>query len=96
MQYINLEETVYFWFGSNDTSGSGADGASAVYDVRLGGAASSAAPTLSGNATLLSHANYPAGAYEIAVAATAANGFAAGNSYSVFCTLAVDSHCRRG
>lgn len=91
MQYINLEETVYFWFGANDTSGSGNDGASAVYDVRLGGAASSAAPTLSGNATLLSHADYPAGAYEIAVAATSANGFAVNGSYAVFCTLAVDS-----
>lgn len=91
MQYVTLEDTVYFWFASNATSGSGDDGASAVYDVREGGAASDAAPTLSGSATLLSHANYPAGAYEVAIAATAANGFAANKTYGVFCTLAVDS-----
>jgi hypothetical protein len=40
---------------------------------------------------LLSHASYPAGCYEVAVAATTANGFASGNTYGVFCTLAVDS-----
>ena len=91
MQNRTLEDTVYFWIGANDTSGSGNDGASAVYDVRLAGAAADAIPTLSGSATLLSHANYPAGAYEIAVAATNANGFAADGIYSVFCTLAVDS-----
>jgi len=90
-QYATLEDTVYFFFGANDTSGSGADGATPVYDVRLGGAAADAAPTLSGNATLLAHANYPAGAHEVAIAATAANGFAAGNTYGVFCTLLVDS-----
>ena len=89
--YATLEETVYLFFGSNDTSGSGADGATPVYDVRLGGAAADAAPTLSGNATLLTHANYPPGAHEVAIAATAANGFAAGNTYGVFCTLLVDS-----
>ncbi len=91
MQYATIEDTLYFWFGSNDTAGSGADGASAVFDVREGGASASAAPVLSGSATLLTHANYPAGAYEIAVDATAGNGFAANKSYGVFCTLAVDS-----
>lgn len=90
-QYATLEDTVYFWFGSNDTSGSGADGASAAADVRLAGAAASAAPVLSPTPSLLSHANYPAGAYEVAVAATDANGFAAGSTYAVFCTLTVDS-----
>lgn len=90
-QHATLADTVYFWFGSNDTSGSGADGASPVYDVRLAGAAADAIPTLSGSATLLSHANYPAGAHEVAIAATAGNGFAAGNTYAVFCTLLVDS-----
>lgn len=90
-QYATLEDTVYLWFGANDTAGSGADGASAAYDVREGGAAASAAPTLSGNATLLTHADYPAGAYEVAIAATAANGFSANKSYAVFCTLLVDS-----
>jgi hypothetical protein len=90
-QYVTLEDTVYLWFGANDTSGSGADGASSAYDVREGGAAAGAAPTLSGSGTLLSHANYPAGAYEVAIAATAGNGFAADKTYGVFCTLAVDS-----
>ncbi len=90
-QHATLEDTVYFWFAANDTSGSGGDGASPVYDVRLGGAAAGAIPTLSGSATLLSHANYAAGCHEIAVAATDGNGFAAGNTYGVFCTLLVDS-----
>lgn len=91
MQYVTLEDTVYFWFASNDTSGSGNDGASAVYDVREGGASSSAAPTLSGSATLLSDAGYPDGCYEVAIAATSGNGFSASKTYGVFCTLAVDS-----
>lgn len=90
-QHKTLGDTVYFWFGANDTDGSGNDGASAVFDVRLAGAAADAAPLLSGNATLLSHANYPAGCYEVAIAATAANGFAANATYAVFCTLLVDS-----
>ena len=46
---------------------------------------------LSGAATLLTHVNYPAGAHEVAIAATAVNGFTAGNTYGVFCTLLVDS-----
>jgi hypothetical protein len=91
MQNRTLEETIYLWFAANNTSGSGDDGASAVFDVREGGALSSAAPVLSGNATLLTHANYPAGSYEVAVAATAANGFAANKDYGVFCTLAVSA-----
>ena len=90
-QYKTLEDTIYFWFGSNDTSGSGGDGATPVYDVRLAGAAADAIPVLSGSATLLTHANYPDGCHEVAIAATAANGFAAGNTYAVFCTLLVDS-----
>lgn len=90
MQYATIEDTVYFHAGTNDTAGSGDDGASAVYDVRLCGAAAGAAPVLSGNATLLSHASYPDGCYEVAVAATVANGFAAGSVYAVFFTLAVD------
>ena len=90
-EYIELGDTVYFWFAANDTAGSGGDGASAVYDIRLGGAAAGAAPVLSGNATLLSHANYSAGLYEIEVQATAGNGFATNSSYAVFCTLAIDA-----
>lgn len=91
MQYVTLEDTVYLWFGANDTAGSGSDGAAAIFDVREGGALASAAPTLSGSASLLSHANYPNGAYEVAIPATAANGFSANKSYAVFCTLLVDS-----
>ena len=90
-QYATLADTVYFWFASNDTSGSGGDGASPAADVRLAGAAADAAPVYSPTPTLLSHVNYPAGAYEVAIAATAGNGFAAGNTYAVFCTLAIDS-----
>ena len=90
-QYATLEDTVYLWFGANDTAGSGADGATPVFDVRLAGAAADAAPILSGAATLLSHVNYPPGAHEVAIAATTGNGFAAGNTYAVFCTLLVDS-----
>lgn len=90
-QYATLEDTVYLFFAANDTAGSGGDGATPAFDVRLAGAAASAAPVLSGTPDLLSHANYPAGCHEVAVAATAANGFAAGNVYAVFCTLAIDS-----
>lgn len=90
-QHATLADTVYFWFGSNDTAGSGNDGSTPVYDVRLAGAAAGAAPVLSGSGTLLSHADYPAGCHEVAIAATAGNGFAAGNTYAVFCTLLVDS-----
>ena len=87
----NLGSTVYFWFAANDTSGSGADGETPQCDVRLAGAAADAAPVLSPTPTLLTHANYGAGLHEVAIAATAANGFAAGNEYAVFCTLLVDS-----
>lgn len=90
-QYKTLADTVYFWFGANDTSGSGNDGASPACDVRLAGAAADAAPVYSPTPVLLSHASYPAGCYEVAIAATTGNGFAANNTYAVFCTLAVDS-----
>lgn len=90
-QYEALENTVFFYFGANDTSGSGGDGATPLFDVREAGAAASAIPLLSGTPTLLTHANFPAGCYEVAVAATAANGFAEGDVFSVFATLAIDS-----
>lgn len=90
-QHATLADTVYFWFAANDTAGSGADGETPIYDVRLAGAAANAAPVLSGSATLLTHANYPSGAHEVAITATTDNGFAAGNTYAVFCTLLVDS-----
>ena len=90
-QYAAIDDTIYFWFAANTTSGSGGDGASPAADVRLAGAAADAAPVYSPTPTLLSHANYPAGAYEIAITASVANGFATGNTYAVFCTLAIDS-----
>lgn len=90
-QYATLEATVYFWFAANNTSGSGGDGATPLADVRLAGAAADAAPVLSPTPVLLSHVNYPAGCYEVAVAATTGNGFAADNTYAVFCTLTIDS-----
>lgn len=90
-QYGTLEDTLYFGFASNLTTGAAGDGASPLFDVRLGGAAAGAAPVLSGTPTLLTHANYSDGCYEVAVAATAGNGFAADNTYLVFVTLTIDS-----
>lgn len=82
-----VADIVYFWFASNDSTGTAADGATPLYDVRLGGAASGAAPTASGTPTLLSHANFSDGLYEIAIDTT---GYATGE-YAVFCTLAVSA-----
>jgi hypothetical protein len=90
-QYCTLEDTIYFWFALNDTTGAGADGATPIYDVRLAGAAANAAPVMSGSATLLTHTNYPDGCHEVAVAATAGNGFAANGVYGVFCTALVSA-----
>lgn len=90
-QYATLGDTVYFGFGANLTSGAAGDGATPLFDVRLGGGAAGDAPILSGTPTLLTHANYSDGCYEVAVAATVGNGFAAGNTYLVFVTLTIDS-----
>lgn len=90
-QYVALEDTVYLGFAANLTSGAAGDGATPLFDVRLGGAAAGAIPTLSGTPTLLTHANYTDGCYEVAIAATAANGFAANSTYLVFGTLTIDS-----
>jgi hypothetical protein len=92
-QYATIEETIYFWVASNDTSGSGDDGDSsgAALDIRLGGAAANAAPVLSLAGTLLSHANFPAGCWEFSVPVTSGNGFSANNTYSAFTSVAVDS-----
>lgn len=89
MQYKEAEigDTVYFWFAANGTDGAAGDGASPLFDVRLAGAAAGAAPTASGTPTLLSHANYSDGLYEIAVDST---GLAAGE-YAVFCTLTIST-----
>ncbi len=92
-QHATIEDTVYFWFGANDTSGSGADGATPVYNVRLAGGAADLAPVVSAAATLLTHGDFPPGCHEIAIVAGVGTGtgFAANATYAVFCTLLVDS-----
>lgn len=100
MQYVTLEDTVYFYFAVNTTSGNGSDGdvagtgtgsGEAYFVVREGGAGQSASPTYTGWPILLTHASYPNGCYEVALPATAANGFAANKTYAVFCTLTVSN-----
>lgn len=89
-QFIANGGVAYFHAAANDTSGTGGDGASAAAYVRECGAAASAAPITTGvTVSLLSHASYPAGAYEIAVDTT--TGYAADKVYAVFFTLAIDS-----
>src|SRR3990167_6132681 len=90
-QYCAINDTIYFGFAANLTSGAAGDGATPLFDVRLGGDTAGAAPILSGTPTLLTHANYTDGLYEVAIAVTAANGFAAGNTYLVFATLTISS-----
>lgn len=90
-KYHTIEDTVYFHFAVNDTSGSGIDGTTPLFDVRLNGAAAGAAPVLSGTPTLLTSASYAPGAYEVSIAATVANGFAAGEEYAVFSTITADA-----
>ena len=90
-QYRTIGDTVYFYFAANDTSGSGGDGATPLFDVREAGALASDPPLLSGTPTLLTNVGYPAGCYEVAVAATVVNGFAANDTFAVFCTLAIDT-----
>src|SRR4026207_850033 len=84
---IGVGGTVYFWFAANTTAGSAGDGATPLFDVRLAGAAASAAPTASGTPTLLTHANYTDGLHEIAIDTT---GYANGE-YAVFCTLTIST-----
>lgn len=96
IKYIDLGDTIYFHFGVNDTSGSGTDGSGAAVDVRLDGASASAAPVQSLTPSLLSHANYPAGCYEVAVVATSGNGYANGSSYSVFASITADGQTPTG
>lgn len=93
MQYGTLDGgTLYFHFALNTTAGEGSDATGTpTFDVRLCGAAASAAPVLSGNCDLLSHADFPPGAYEIAVVPSTANGFITGNTYAVFCEAVVSS-----
>jgi len=86
-KHAEIGDDVYFWFAANSTSGSGDDGASPLYDVRLAGAASDAAAKASGSPTLLSHGDYGAGLHEIAIDT---DGWDAGE-YAVFCTITVSA-----
>ncbi len=86
-----MESTVYFFFGANNTDGSGDDGASATFSIREAGAAAGAAAVLTGTPTLLTHGDFTPGAYEIAVPATTGNGFTADKTYAVFATLLVSA-----
>ena len=86
-----LGDTFYFNFVSNDTSGSAVDGTSPACDVRLHGAASSAAAVHSPTPVLLSDASYPNGCYEVSITASSGNGFSSGQSYAVYVSLTADS-----
>ncbi len=90
-QNAAIESTVHLGFASNNTSGSGDDGATPTFDVHLAGAAANAAPVLSGIADRLTHVNFPPGCHSVAVAATVANGFVANATYLVYVTIDVDS-----
>jgi len=90
-QYGTLGDTLYFGFASNLTSGAAGDGASPTFQVRQCGAASNAAPILTGTPTLLTNAGHVDGSYEVAIAATAGNGFVAGNVYLVFAGLTISA-----
>lgn len=90
-QYAVINETVYFGFVSNDTGGSAVDGSTPLFDVREAGATASDAPILSGTPSLLTNAAYGPGCYEVAIAATTGNGFAAGSKYLVFVTVTADA-----
>ena len=86
-----LGDTFTFGFTTNDTSGSAADFASPTCDVRLQGAAASAAPVNSPTPFLLTDAGYPAGCGEVSVVASSGNGFSAGSKYTVYVAVSVDS-----
>lgn len=95
-QYLSLGEAVYFHVAVNTTTGSAADGASASASVRRCGASADAVPIYTVGASLLSHASYPDGLYEISIGATAVNGFSAGEVYAVFFNLTVGGQTPAG
>ena len=85
---VAVGSMVYFHFAANTTAGTAGDGATPLYDVRKCGDAAGAAPIASGTPTLLTHANYSDGLYEIAIDST---GYTVGSEYAVFCTLTISS-----
>lgn len=86
-----LGDVIPFGFGSNDTSGSGDDGATPVAVVMRDGAADNAAPVHEPTPVLLTHPNVPAGSYRLLITASVGNGYVNGESYLVYCSLAVDA-----
>lgn len=90
-EYVELSGTVYMGFGLNDSAGADDADSTPVFDVRLAGATASDIPILSGNCTLLSHANYEKGNYEVGIACTSGNGFAADKSYLVYVSATVNT-----
>ncbi len=89
MKYIDLEDTVSFYFGLNDVSGNGADGTGGKFYINDTSDDGTAAPVLTGNVTPLSEAGFPDGCYRVDIPATDANGFAAGKTYGVFVDIEV-------
>lgn len=89
--YGKLDDVFPFGFGSNDTSGSGDDGATPTAKVARDGAADNAAPVHEPTPALLSHANFDSGSYRLLITASTGNGYANGESYLVYCSLAVDA-----
>jgi len=89
-QNITLGDAVYLYFALNTPAGDQDDGSSLSYYVRQAGDAANAAPFATSSPTLLSHASYPEGSYEIAINTTV-GGYAANTTYAVFCEATVSS-----
>lgn len=90
-KYVELESSAHFNFGLNDAAGAGDGTGTPAFDVRESGATAGDAPIYSGSAVLLTHANYPLGSFEVAIAATAANGFVVDTTYSVWITATINA-----
>ena len=93
MQYIKMEDTVFFFFGVNDSTGEGANGTTPLVTVRdtndVIGAVPMPLADTPATVQLLSGVGFPDGCHEIAVAATTANLFAPDRTYAVFATIAI-------
>lgn len=92
-EYVVIEGTARMGLATNDTGGSAADATSGpVGYAHLCGATVNAAPITAGiTVDLLSEATWPPGCYQVSIAATAANGFAAGSDYDIWVQGTVDS-----
>lgn len=89
--YGKLDDVIPFSIGANDTSGSGDDGGSPTAFVRKVGDGAGVAPVHEPTPILLSHVNFPAGCYALEITASAGNGYANGEKYLVYTSLAVDA-----